>query len=75
MIDVDTNSHIYFLLYSLSKHCKAVLFISSDLSEVIGISDRIMTMKNGRVINTTDGKSADRTRILWEATVGKLEAE
>jgi ABC-type sugar transport system ATPase subunit len=74
-IDVETKSQIYFLLDALAKQGKAVLFISSDLSEVIGISDRIMTMKNGRVINTTDGKSADRTRILWEATVGKLEAE
>ena len=40
----------------------------------MGVSDRILTMKNGRVINITDGKTADRTQILWEATVGTTEA-
>ncbi len=30
-------------------------------------------MKNGRVINITEGSKADRTQILWEAAVGKRE--
>ena len=74
-IDVGTKMQIYYLLDALAKEGKAILFISSDLSEVMGVSDRILTMKNGRVINTTDGKRADRTQILWEATVGKTEAK
>lgn len=74
-IDVEAKSQIYFLLDALAKQGKAILFISSDISEVIGISDRILTMKNGVVINITDGKTADRMKIIWEATVGKMEAE
>lgn len=70
-IDVGTKTQIYYLLDELAKQGKAILFISSDLSEVMGISDRILTMKGGKVIAVTDGKTADRTQILWEATVGK----
>ena len=73
-IDVGTKTQIYYLLDALAKAGKAIIFISSDLSEVMGISDRILTMKSGRVINITDGKKADRTQILWEATVGNMEA-
>lgn len=72
-IDVGTKMQIYNLLDELAKQGKAILFISSDLSEVMGVSDRILTMKAGKVINITDGKTASRTQILWEATVGKKE--
>ncbi|MEG1516223.1 MAG: sugar ABC transporter ATP-binding protein [Clostridia bacterium] len=74
-IDVGTKTQIYHLLDALAKEGKAILFISSDLSEVMGVSDRILTMKAGKIINITDGKKADRTQILWEATVGKAEAK
>lgn len=73
-IDVETKSQIYFLLDELAKQGKAIIFISSDISEVIGVSDRILTMKNGRVINITDGAKAERSQIIWEATIGKMEA-
>lgn len=74
-IDVETKFQIYFILDELAKKGKAVLWISSDLSEVMGISDRILTMKSGKVINISDGKNADRNRILWEAATGKVEVE
>lgn len=69
-IDVEAKTQIYHIMDELAKRGKSILFISSDLSEVMGISDRILTMRNGRVVNITDGKTADKDRILWEATVG-----
>lgn len=72
-IDVGTKTQIYYILDELAKAGKAIIFISSDLSEVMGISDRILTMKQGKVINITDGKKADRSQILWEATIGNQE--
>ena len=72
-IDVETKFQIYSILSDLAKRGKSILWISSDLSEVIGISDRILTMKNGHVVNITEGSKADRTQILWEAAVGKRE--
>lgn len=74
-IDVGAKAQIYAILDKLAKWGKSILFISSDLSEVMAISDRILTMKDGKVINITDGKKAKRSQILWEATIGKMEEE
>ncbi len=74
-IDVDTKFQIYVILDELARQGKAILWISSDLSEVMGISDRILTMKNGKVINVTEIDKADRMQIIWEAATGKVEAE
>lgn len=72
-IDVEAKTQIYYIMDELAKKGKAIIFISSDLSEVMGISDRILTMRQGKVINITDGKKAERSQILWEATVGNRE--
>ena len=72
-IDVEAKTQIYHIMDELAKKGKAIIFISSDLSEVIGISDRILTMHHGKVVNITDGKKVERNRILWEATVGTKE--
>lgn len=72
-IDVEAKTQIYYIMDELAKKGKAILFISSDLAEVMGVSDRILTMRNGKVVNITDGKSANKDQILWEATVGNKE--
>lgn len=72
-IDVEAKTQIYHIMDELARKGKSILFISSDLSEVMGISDRILTMRHGRVVNITDGKKADKDQILWEATVGNKE--
>lgn len=72
-IDVEAKTQIYYIMDELAKKGKAIIFISSDLSEVMGISDRILTMRNGRVVNISEGKTADKDQILWEATVGMRE--
>ena len=72
-VDVEAKSQIYAIMDKLAKAGKAILFISSDLSEVIGISDRIIVMKSGRIVSVTDGKDAERSKVLWEATVGSEE--
>lgn len=74
-IDVESKTQIYHIMDELAKSGKAILFISSDLSEVMGISDRILTMRHGKIVNITDGKMAERNQILWEATVGSKEEE
>jgi D-xylose transport system ATP-binding protein len=72
-IDVESKSQIYSIMDNLAKQGKAILFISSDLSEVMGVSDRILTMRHGRVVNISDGKKTSRDQIIWEATIGKRE--
>lgn len=69
-IDVEAKNQVYQIMDELARKGKAILFISSDLDEVMGISDRILTMRHGRVINITEGKNAKKEKILWEATMG-----
>src|SRR5262249_26594995 len=48
-IDVGSKSEIYKLMRGLTESGVAVLVISSDMEEVIGVSDRIVVMREGRI--------------------------
>ena len=48
-IDVGSKSEIYKLMRSLADSGVAVLMISSDMEEVVGVSDRIVVMREGRI--------------------------
>ena len=49
-IDVGARSEIYGLLYGLAEAGRTVIVVSSDLAEVIGIADRVLVMKEGRIV-------------------------
>ncbi len=48
-IDVGAKSEIYRLISELAKQGKSIVFVSSELPEVIGCSDRVYSMANGRI--------------------------
>lgn len=48
-VDVGAKREIYEILYDLSKQGVGILFVSSELPEVLGISDRILVMRQGRI--------------------------
>ncbi|MDN5788470.1 hypothetical protein [Pseudorhodobacter sp.] len=48
-IDVDARSEIYDLLYQLAEDGMAIVVVSSGLSEVIGICDRLLVMCEGKI--------------------------
>ncbi len=50
----------------------AVIMVSSELPEVLGMSDRIMVVREGKVMGILDGKDADQTKIMTLATGGTL---
>ena len=54
-IDVGTKYEIYLLMNELARQGKAILMISSELPEVLGMSDRILVMHEG----TVSGEIAD----------------
>ena len=56
-VDVGAKSEIHKIIRQLAKEGLAVLIISSDLPEVIGMSDRIAIMRGGTIIATLTGKS------------------
>jgi len=49
-IDVGARAEIYHLLYELAEAGRSVLLVSSDLAEVIGVADRIIVMREGRIV-------------------------
>lgn len=73
-IDIGAKSEIYELIFALAERGVTVLVISSDLPEVIGISDRIMVMKDGQVTAELERSEFSEERILEFAMIGKSQA-
>lgn len=63
-IDVGAKSEIHRLITELAGQGVAVLMISSELPEVLGMSDRIMVMHEGRVSGFLDRSEADQVRVM-----------
>lgn len=67
-IDVAVKVEIYNLMNKLKQEGIGVLFISSELPEIMGISDRILVMCDGRITGELDIKDATQDLILEYAT-------
>ncbi len=63
-IDVGAKFEIYQIIYELAKQGKAIGFISSDLSEVMGVADRIIVMREGKIAGCLDRSEANSETIL-----------
>jgi ABC-type sugar transport system ATPase subunit len=66
-IDVGARSEIYRLMDGLVGKGAAILMISSDLPEILGMSDRIYVMAEGRIRGEMDRAEATQTKILQYA--------
>ena len=69
-IDIGAKSEIYRLMRGLADDGVAVLMISSDMEEVIGVSDRVAVMHEGRISGVLDRDQFSEENILRLA-VGK----
>ena len=67
-IDVGAKSEIYALLNRLASQGVAILMISSELPEILAMSDRILVMHQGRIRAELPGKSATEETIMRFAT-------
>ena len=64
-IDVGAKYEIYLLINELARQGKAILLISSELPEVLGMCDRILVMHDGRITGEiTDVRAATQEQIL-----------
>ena len=66
-IDVGARADIYQLLHRLADDGVALLVISSDLDELMGITDRILVMRSGAITGEFDGDAFDREALLRAA--------
>ena len=68
-VDVGAKYEIYELLRRLALEGVAVLIVSSDLPEVLGLSDRILVMKDGRITGELSRQEATQERVMYYATM------
>jgi ribose/xylose/arabinose/galactoside ABC-type transport system permease subunit/ABC-type Mn2+/Zn2+ transport system ATPase subunit len=70
-IDVGAKAEIYQLIREMAGQGKAVVMISSELPEILGMSDRILVMRDGRVSGELEAGQATEETILSLATSGE----
>lgn len=63
-IDVGAKFEIYSIIADLAKQGKSIIMISSEMPELLGMSDRIMVMSQGRMTGIVDGKTATEEEIM-----------
>ncbi len=64
-IDVGAKYEIYGIINKLAEAGKAVIVISSEMPELLGISDRIYVMNDGRFVAEMPAKDATQEKIMW----------
>ncbi|GAA4714665.1 sugar ABC transporter ATP-binding protein [Brevibacillus fulvus] len=69
-IDVGAKAEIYQLIFELAKKGKAIVLVSSELPEILGLSDRIMVMHEGRKMGELSREEATQEKIMQLATGG-----
>src|SRR5207253_9848837 len=74
-VDVGAKFEIYRLIYELVSDGAGVLLISSELPEVIAMSDRIIVMSEGRIAGRLEPHELSEERILRLAVLGAHAAE
>jgi ribose transport system ATP-binding protein len=69
-IDVGAKVEVYQLMTTLVKQGAAIVMVSSELPEVLGMSDRVLVMFGGRIVAEVTGDDMNQERIL-AAAMGK----
>lgn len=63
-IDVGTKAEVYQMVCDLAKEGKGVIFISSELTEVLNLADRIIVMHDGRITGEVMREEATEEKVL-----------
>ncbi|AWP28585.1 sugar ABC transporter ATP-binding protein [Paenibacillus glucanolyticus] len=70
-VDVGAKREIYQLMNELTERGVAILMVSSELPEVLGMSDRILVVHEGRISGELDHEQATQEQIMTLATGGQ----
>jgi ribose transport system ATP-binding protein len=72
-IDVGAKSEIYSLMNELTREGKSIIMISSELPEILRMSDRVIVMSEGRITGELAIEEASQEAIMERATMGRRE--
>jgi ribose transport system ATP-binding protein len=67
-VDVGAKAEIYRIMSQLARTGVAILMISSELPEILGMSDRILVMREGRIVAELPGRTTTQEEIMSHAT-------
>jgi ribose transport system ATP-binding protein len=74
-IDVGAKSEIWGLMRELADQGKALLMISSELPEIVGMSDRVYVMHRGRLVGEISGEETTEENVMMLATYGEQHGD
>jgi ribose transport system ATP-binding protein len=63
-VDIGAKEQIYDLMLELSREGKSILMVSSDMPELISVSDRIAVMREGKLVTTVYSKNITEQELL-----------
>ncbi|HIC67150.1 MAG TPA: sugar ABC transporter ATP-binding protein, partial [Paracoccus sp.] len=63
-IDVGTKAQIYAFIRDLATQGRSLIVISSEMTEVIGLADRVLVMREGRIAGEVTGNDMTEDRIV-----------
>ena len=71
-VDVGAKAEIYLEINKLAQNKVAIIMISSDLPEILGMSDRVMVIHEGKIAGFLNREDANQEKIMTLATGGSL---
>ena len=71
-VDIGAKKEIYSVINDLAVKGVAVILVSSELPEVLGMSDRITVVHEGRITGTLSAEEADQAKVMTLATGGNV---
>jgi D-xylose transport system ATP-binding protein len=74
-IDVGAKAEIYGLINTLAAQGMAIVMVSSELPEVLGMSDRVVVMSEGKITGEFTAEEATQEKLMTAATVRAAQAE
>ena len=69
-IDVGAKAEIYMLMRRLTNEGYAIIFISSELPEIVGLCDRVAVFRQGAIVATLAGDEINSNEVMRYATTG-----
>jgi inositol transport system ATP-binding protein len=73
-IDVGAKSEFYNIIFELASQGKAIVVVSSEMAEILGLCDRVLVMHEGRISGELSREEADQEKIMQYAT-GQVRKE
>ena len=72
-VDIGAKKEIYSIINDLAGKGVAIIMVSSELPEILGMSDRVMVVHEGHIGGFIDKEAADQEKIMTLATGGEID--